>query len=209
MILLAIIEDIDTWIDNYANLNTFLGLLVGIVGIILAVYFYKNQKDSIRTTEETDATSEPEEPYLGVSINVDHVSRRMTGYGTSEGKVIQAGNFKANYEVEAELIVTIQNESLDALYQLEVSFTPNLYSQKYTLIDSRENKLQPLKGNEHFNFTLRIMNYYYDVYHQDVDKDIKKIYKVGKDTSLLSGSKIDIKYLDSKHKAHLKTEVVE
>ena len=145
--------------------------------------------------------------YIGVSIKVDHVSRRFTGYGASEGKIVHAGNFKANYEVEAELTVTIQNESPDTLYQLEVSFTPNQYSQKYTLIDSRENKLQPLEGNKHFNFTLRIMNNYYDVYHQDVDKDIQKIYKVGKDISLLNGSKINIKYLDSKHKAHLKIEI--
>ncbi len=83
-----------------------------------------------------------------------------------------------------------------------------MYTQKFSLIDSRVNKLQPLKGNEHFNFTLRILNNYYDVYHQDVDKDIQRIYKVGKDTSLLNGSKVVIKYLDSKHKTIFKTEII-
>ena len=133
----------------------------------------------------------------------------MTGYGASEGEVIQAGHFKANYDVEAELIVIIQNESSETIYELEVSFTPNQYLQKYTLIDGRENKLQPLEGNKHFDFKLRILNHYYDVYYQEVDKDMLKINKAGKDISLLNGSKIIVKYLDSIHKLHLKTEIID
>ncbi len=85
----------------------------------------------------------------------------------------------------------------------------NLYSQKYTLIDKRENKLQPLEGNKHVDFTLRIMNHYYDVFASDVDKDIQKVYKIGKDTSILNGSKLIIRYKDSKHKAQDKTVVLE
>ena len=150
-----------------------------------------------------------EKPFLGVLIKVDHTSRRFTGYGASCGEVIQAGNFKANYEVEAELKVTIQNESPYTAYELDVSYAPNQYSQKYTLIDKRENKLQPLEGNKHVDFTLRIMNHYYDVFASDVDKDIQKLYKIGKDTSILNGSKLIIRYKDSKHKAQVKTEVLE
>ena len=150
-----------------------------------------------------------EKPFLGVLIKVDHTSRRFTGYGASCGEVIQAGNFKANYEVEAELKVTIQNESPYTAYELDVSYAPNQYSQKYTLIDKRENKLQPLEGNKHVDFTLRIMNHYYDVFASDVDKDIQKLYKIGKDTSNLNGSKLIIRYKDSKHKAQVKTEVLE
>ena len=150
-----------------------------------------------------------EKPFLGVLIKVDHTSRRFTGYDASCGEVIQAGNFKANYEVEAELKVTIQNESPYTAYELDVSYAPNQYSQKYTLIDKRENKLQPLEGNKHVDFTLRIMNHYYDVFASDVDKDIQKLYKIGKDTSILNGSKLIIRYKDSKHKAQVKTEVLE
>ena len=209
MIILIVLLDIQSWIDEYANFNTFLGLLIGIISIFLTIYLYKKQiKSSTKHKKETNIYPESVEPYVDISIKVNHVSRRMTGYGASEGEIIQAGHFKANYEVEAELTLTIQNESPDTIYQLEVGFMPNQNLQRCTLIDRRENNHQPLEGNKHFEFILRIVNYYYDVYAQDTDKDILKIYKVGKDMSLLCGSKINIKYLDSKHKEHSKTEVI-
>ena len=46
------------------------------------------------------------------------------------------------------------------------------------------------------------------MYAHDVDKDIRELYKVGKDISILNGSIIIIKYLDSKHKEHTTTEVI-
>lgn len=147
-----------------------------------------------------------EMPFLAVSLKINHTSRRMTGYGASCGDVIQAGNFRANYEVEVELNITIQNESPYTAYGLNVSYSPNEYSKNYTLIDNRENKLQPLAGDNHFDFTLRIMKHYYDVYSSDVDKEV---YKIGKGISPLNGSKLTIKYLDSKHKEHIRTKIVE
>ena len=145
-------------------------------------------------------------PFLGVLIMVDHTSRRMTGYGASCGEVIPAGNFKANYEVEVELNITVQNESPYTAYGLKLSYTPNEYSKNYTLIDNRENKLHPLVGNNHFDFTLRILKHYYDVFASDVDKEI---YKIGKGISPLNGSKLTVNYLDSKHKEHIRTEIIE
>lgn len=148
-------------------------------------------------------------PFLGVSISVDHASRKFIGYGASCGEIIQAGDFKANYEVEVELDITIQNESPITIYEIDVSYTPNHYSSQYSFIDSRQNKLQPLEGNKHFVFKLRIMKVYYDVYVYEVNKDIQQIYKVGKGISLLNGSEIIVKYKDSKHKQHIKTEIIE
>lgn len=148
-------------------------------------------------------------PFLGVSISVDHASRKFIGYGASCGEIIQAGDFKANYEVEVELDITIQNESPITIYEIDVSYTPNHYSSQYSFIDSRQNKLQPLEGNKHFVFKLRIMKVYYDVYVYEVEKDIQQIYKVGKGVSLLNGSEITVKYKDSKHKQHIKTEIIE
>ena len=113
---------------------------------------------------------------------------------------------KADYEVEVELNVIIQNESPYTVYEVDVSYAPNQYSEKYTLIDKRENKLQPLEGNKHFDFTLRIMKHYYDVYASDVDQEL---YRIGKGISPLNGSKLIIKYKDSKHKAQVKTQVLE
>jgi len=52
-----------------------------------------------------------EKPYLSVLIKVDHKSRRIIGFGSSCGKVVPAGHYKADYEVEVELNITIQNES--------------------------------------------------------------------------------------------------
>lgn len=147
-----------------------------------------------------------ETPYIGVFVKVDHTSRRMTGYVASCGEVIQAGNFKANYEVEVELNITVQNESPYTAYGLEISYSPNEYSKNYTLIDNRKNKFLPLAGDNHFDFSLRIMKHYYDVYSSDVDKEV---YKIGKGISPLNGSILNIKYLDSKHKEHLKTEIIE
>lgn len=148
--------------------------------------------------------------FIGVSIKVDHTSRRMTGYGVSEGNIIQAGHFKANYEVEAELTIIIQNESPNTIYEVEVSYLPNQYTQKYTLTDTRDNKLKPLEGDKHFEFRLRIMDEYYDMYAQDVDNEFgSRINKVGKGVSLLNGSKIYIRYKDSEHKEHFVTEIVE
>ena len=152
---------------------------------------------------------ETAKPFLGVSISVDHASRKFIGYGASCGEIIQAGDFKANYEVEVELDITIQNESPITINEIDVSYTPNHYSSQYSFIDSRQNKLQPLEGNKHFVFILRIMKVYYDVYVYEVNKDIQQIYKVGKGISLLNGSEIIVKYKDSKHKQHIKTEIIE
>ncbi len=210
MIILTVFKNFQGWIDKYANLNTFVSLLVGIASLILAVYFYKKQKQhSTRLSTETIVESQSDETYLGIAVKLDHTSRRITGYGVSEGSIIQAGHFKANYEVEAELIVTIQNESPNTIYEVTVSYIPNQYTQKYALTDTRENKLQPLEGDKHFEFKLRIMNEYYDMYAQDVDKEFgSRVCKVGKGVSLLNGSKINIRYKDSKHKAYTKTEVL-
>lgn len=150
------------------------------------------------------------EPVVATSIIVDNSSRRFIGYGASNGEVIQAGNFKANYEVEVELKVTIQNESPDTIYGLELSFVPNsnLNRYKYTIIDPRENKLQPLEGNDHFDFKLRLINNYYDVYAYEVDKELRKIHQFGKGPSLLSGSVLNLKYRDSKQKTFCKSEII-
>lgn len=150
------------------------------------------------------------DPFLGISLKVNHTFRKFVGYGASCGDVIQAGNFKANYEVELELIVTIQNESPETIYELEVNFVPNpnLSKYKHTLIDQRENKLQPLEGNKHLDFLLRMNNTYYDVYAYDVDKETQEINKVGKGISLLNGSLLNVKYRDAKHKTYTKKEVL-
>lgn len=203
--LLQVANANHSWIDKYANLNTFIGLVVGIVGLILTIYFYKKQKKSANNTI-IDVLSESDKPFLGVSIKIDHVLRKFVSYGASEGEIIQAGNFRANYEVEAELTIIIQNESPNTVYGLEVSFMPNEYFKNCKLIDSRQNKLEPLEGNKHCDFQLRITKSYYDLYASEVDKDIKEIYKVGKGTSLFSGSSFFIKYKDSKHREHTKTE---
>ena len=147
-----------------------------------------------------------EKPFLGVLIKTNHKSRRIIGFGSSCGNVVPAGHFKADHEVEVELNVIIQNESPYTVYEVDISYAPNQYSEKYTLIDKRENKLQPLEGNKHFDFTLRIMKHYYDVYASDVDQEL---YRIGKGISPLNGSKLIIKYKDSKHKAQVKTQVLE
>lgn len=204
---LTIVDNTQSWIDKYSNWYTFLGLVVGIIGIILAIYFFKKQTKSVKLKQEEE-TNESDETYLGVSMRVIHTSRRFVGYGASCGTVVQAGDFKADYRVEAELSITIQNESPNTLYKVEVSYVPNSYSKKYTLVDSRQNKLQPLEGNGHFEFSLRITNDYHDMYAHDVDMKTRDLFKIGKDISLLNGSKVIIKYLDSKHKEHTKTEVI-
>ena len=136
-------------------------------------------------------------------MSLEHTSRRMTGYGTSNGEIIQAGNFKANYEVEIELDVIIQNESPRTIYEVVVDYIPNSFSATYKLIDTRQNKLQPLEGDKHFQFKLRINKMYYDVYARDVDSEISQIYKLGNSISLLNGAKFIIKYKDSKHQPHV------
>ena len=206
--LLTAIQDNECWIDKYANLITFFGLLIGVFGIILTIYFYKKPQNITKLKKETNVSPEVTEPYLGVFIQVDHVFRKFAGYGASCGDVIRIGNFKANYDVEAELIVTIQNESPNTAYELEVSYTPNNYSNNYKLIDTRQNILQPLEGNKHFDFKLRIMQVYYDVYYQDVDKDIHAMNQVGKGISILNGSSLNLKYRDVKHKVYTKTKVI-
>lgn len=196
-----------SWIDKSASLNTFVGLLVGIVGLILTILYNRREKHDKIVTNEAKEQTELEETFIGVSLKVDHISRRMIGYGASEENIIQAGHFKGNYEVEAELTITIQNESPNTLYAIEVSYIPNQYIQKYTLIDTRENKLQPIEGNKYVNFKLLIKNEYSDMYAQDVDKEFgSKVYMVGKGVSLLNGSKISIKYKDAKYKEHVKTQ---
>lgn len=195
-----------SWIDKYANLNTFIGLVVGVVGLILAIYFYKKQMNGANKKSDKVILPESDEPYLGVSIKIDHVLQKFVSYGASEGEIIQAGNFRANYEVEVELTIIIQNESPNSVYGLEVSFMPNEYSKNCKMMDSRQNKLEPLECNKHCDFQLRITKLYYDIYASEVDKDLKEIYKVGKGTSLFSGSTLFIKYRDSKHREYTKTE---
>lgn len=205
MIVLIVFDVFRGWIDEYANLNTFIGLLIGIVGILLTIYLNKKQNKGAKLKKETE-DSVQDEPYIGVSYKVSHTSRRIIGFGSSCGNVVPAGHFKADYEVEVELNVTIQNESPYTVYEVDVSYAPNQYSEKYTLIDKRENKLQPLEGNKHFDFTLRIMKHYYDVFASDVDQEL---YRIGKGIRPLDGSKLIIKYKDSKHKAQVKTQVLE
>lgn len=146
-----------------------------------------------------------EKPFLGVSIETNNIYRKFIGYGASCGEVIQAGNYKADYKVEIELNVTIQNESSYTAYELDVSYTPNHYSNNYIIIDSRQNKLQPLEGNKHIEFKLRIIKYYNDVYASDIDNETQKI---GKESSPLNGSVLYIRYQDSKHEGHIITKVL-
>lgn len=208
MMLLTVINIVQCWIDKYANWYTFLGLVVGIIGVILTIYLYKRKTKNDKLKQEENASDASDEPFLGVSFRINHTSRKFVGYGASCGEVIQAGNFKANYEVEAELTIIIQNESPSTIYKVDVSYIPNSYSKRYTLVDSRHNKLQPLEGNKHLEFMLRIKNDYYDMYAHDVDNETRELYKIGKGISILNGSIIIIKYLDSKHKEHSKTEVI-
>ena len=197
-ILLILLFD-HLWPDNNV-LASIIPLVVG--GLI--THFIRKAFDFI--FDAYNRTSE--QPFWGVSFKVDNALRKFVAYGASCGRVIQAGSFKADYDLEVEMIITIQNESPYTAYNLNVSYLPNDYSKLYTLIDSRENKLQPLEGNGHVDFTLRIMSHYYDVYAFEVDKDIQQIYKIGKEESLLNGSKLVIKYCDAKHKEHIKTEVI-
>lgn len=153
----------------------------------------------------TEANPEQNEPFLGVSIETNNIYRKFIGYGASCGEVIQAGNYKADYQVEIELNIIIQNESSYTVYELDVSYIPNSYSKNYNIIDSRQNILQPLEGNKHIDFKLRIIKYYNDVYASDIDNETQKI---GKETSPLNGSVLNIMYQDSKHKGHIITKVL-
>ena len=190
--------------DHLSPDNKVWALIIPLVVGGLITHFIRKAFDFI--FDAYNRTSE--QPFWGVSFKVDNALRKFVAYGASCGRVIQAGNFKADYDLEVEMTITIQNESPYTAYNLNVSYLPNDYSKLYTLIDSRENKLQPLEGNGHVDFTLRIMSHYYDVYAFEVDKDIQQIYKIGKEESLLNGSKLVIKYCDAKHKEHIKTEVI-
>lgn len=166
--------------------------------------FYQAGRDvNISNNEVIDANREQVEPYLGVSIETNNIYRKFIGYGASCGEVIQAGNYKADYQVEIELNIIIQNESSYTVYELDVSYIPNSYSKNYNIIDSRQNILQPLEGNKHIDFKLRIIKYYNDVYASDIDNETQKI---GKETSPLNGSVLNIMYQDSKHKGHIITK---
>lgn len=190
--------------DHLSPDNKVWALIIPLVVGGLITHFIRKAFDFI--FDAYNRTSE--QPFWGVSFKVDNALRKFVAYGASCGRVIQAGNFKADYDLEVEMTITIQNESPYTAYNLNVSYLPNDYSKLYTLIDSRENKLHPLEGNGHVDFTLRIMSHYYDVYAFEVDKDIQQIYKIGKEESLLNGSKLVIKYCDAKHKEHIKTEVI-
>lgn len=49
----------------------------------------------------------------------------------------------------------------------------------------------------------------FDMYAQDVDQEFgNKVYMVGKGISFLNGSKIFIRYKDSKYREHTKTETI-
>ena len=189
------------WPDNRVW-TTVVPLLVG--GLI--THFVRKAFDFIFDYYNRDKS----ESVLAASIKVDNSSRRFIAYGASNGEVIQAGNFKADYEVKVELTVTIQNESPETVYNLEVNFVPNSYLSKYSfaLIDSRVNKLQPLEGYKHFDFKLRMNSAYYNVYARDVDKELYQIHQLGKGPSLLSGSVLNLKYRDTKQKTYTKSEVI-
>lgn len=58
MTLLTAIQNNECWIDKYANWHTFLSLVVGIVALILCIYFYKKQQVSAKKKEEADAVSQ-------------------------------------------------------------------------------------------------------------------------------------------------------
>lgn len=188
--------------DHFLPDNKVISLIIPLIVSALITHFVRKIFDFIPDIFNRKA----ETPYLGVFIKVNHTSRRIIGFGSSCGKVVPAGHYRADHEVEVELNVTIQNESPYTAYELDVSYAPNQYSEKYTLIDNRENKLQPLEGNKHFDFTLRIMKHYYDVYASDVEKEV---FRIGKGISPLNGSKLIIKFKDSRHKAQVKTEVIE
>lgn len=189
------------WPDNRVW-TTIVPLVIG--GLI--THFVRKLFDFIFEYFNRDKS----EPVLATSIKVDNSSRRFLAYGASNGEVLQAGNFKADYEVQVELRVTIQNESLDTIYGLEVSFVPNskLSRYKYTIIDPRENKLQPLEGNDHIDFKLRLINNFYDIYAQEVDKELRQIHQLGKGPNLLSGSVLNLKYRDAKQKKYDRTIVI-
>lgn len=209
------------WLQGHVWLCTYIIAILAILTFTLNFIFKKrntgkNQSQKInKITKSTiyqagrdvviskddiaEVIREHIEPYLGISIEVNNIFRKFIGYGASCGEVIQAGNYKADYEVEIELSVTIQNESSDTVYELDVSYIPNHYSKNYNIIDSRQNKLQPLEGNKHFDFKLIIIKYYNDVYASDIDNETQKI---GKETSPLNGSVLNVKYLDSNHEEH-------
>lgn len=186
------------WPDNRVW-TTIVPLIVG--GLI--THFVRKLFDFIFDYFNRDKS----EPVLATSIKIDNSSRMFLAYGASNGEVLQAGNFKADYEVQAELTVTIQNESPNTIYGLEVNFVPNSKMSRYksTIIDPRENKLQPLEGNGHIDFKLRLINNFYDVYAHEVDKELRQIHQLGEGPSLLSGSVLNLKYRDAKQKKYDRT----
>ena len=224
-------NDIMNWLQGHVWLCTYIIAVLAILTFTLNFIFKKqntgkntgkNQSQRInKTTNSTiyqagrdvviskddvaEVIREQIEPYLGISIEVNNIFRKFIGYGASCGEVIQAGNYKADYEVEIELNITIQNESSYTVYELDVSYIPNHYSKNYNIIDSRQNKLQPLEGNKHIDFKLRITKYYNDVYASDIDNETQKIEK---EISPLNGSVLNIRYQDSKHKEHIITKVL-
>ena len=187
------------WPDNHV-LKTIVTLVVSglITHLIRKLFDFISDMFSSKTGK----------PSIGILVKVDHASRNFVSYGASCGKVVQAGNFKANYEVEVELIITIQNETPSTAYGVELNFTPNEYAKKYTLIDERLNKLEPLEGNKHIEYRLRINRVYNDVYAREVDNEIKEICQIGKGRSLLNGSGLVVKYKDSRQKPYTKTETL-
>lgn len=189
------------WPDNRVW-TTIVPLVVG--GLI--THFVRKLFDFIFEYFNRDKS----EPVLATSIKVDNSSRRFLAYGASNGEVLQAGNFKADYEVQVELTVTIQNETPETVYNLEVNFVPNsnLSRYRFTLIDPRANKLQPLGGDKHFDYKLRMNSVYHDVYAHEVDKDLHQIHQLGKGSSPLSGSVLYLKYSDAKQKTYYKKIVV-
>jgi len=60
MTLLTAIQNSESWIDNNANWITFWSLVVGIIALILAIYFYKKQQASAQKKEGADAESQRE-----------------------------------------------------------------------------------------------------------------------------------------------------
>lgn len=190
--------------DYLCPKNKVWTLIIPFVVSGLITHFIRKVFDFIYDAFSSNTT----DSFLNISVKIENSSRRFLGYGASCGEVIQAGNFKADYEVEVELDITIQNESNNIIYGLNIGYTPNQYSNNYTIIDSRENKLQPLEANKNIEFRVRIEKMYHDVYAHEVDKDIRKIYKMGKDVSLLHGSEIIVNYLDSRHKKCCKKEII-
>ena len=60
IVFLTVIQKIECWVDKYANWNTFFGFVIGVIALILTIYFYKKQKEFAKQKEEVDASLQRE-----------------------------------------------------------------------------------------------------------------------------------------------------